>query len=363
METAIVPSSPAQELSLPGRSIDLKAVFLGGIFLLLLLTALREAGVIVIPVVLAFVLKLVLQPLLRSLVALHLPRTVASGLILVALISAVIMLGSMLSGPASSWGAKLPEAVPQLQERLRFLTNPMVKTEKMLVQADTLTGTSPKVASLVMPGTRLSDRIFTATQLMVSGLLTTMLLLFFLLAAGDTFLRRLVEVLPNFRNKRQAVEISQKIETDISGYLLTISVINMSVGILSGLIMWAYHVEDPLLWGTLAFLLNYVPILGPIATIAMFLFVGLMAINHFWMALMPAILYALIRFAEALFVTPMLVARRFTLNPVLVIFALIFWYWMWGLPGAILAMPMLAMTKIICDRIPSLAAFGHFLEG
>ena len=95
----------------------------------------------------------------------------------------------------------------------------------------------------------------------------------------------------------------------------------------------------------------------------MFILAGLLAMNSLWRALLPAALYFAIHLTEGETITPMLLARRFTLNPVLVILSLIFWYWMWGVPGAVLAVPMLAITKIICDIIRSLAAFGHFLEG
>jgi predicted PurR-regulated permease PerM len=116
-------------------------------------------------------------------------------------------------------------------------------------------------------------------------------------------------------------------------------------------------------YGTVAFLLNYVPILGPMIGLVTFTFAGLLTLDTLWRALLLAALYLIVHVVEGETVTPMLLARRFTLNPVLVIIALIFWYWMWGVPGAILAVPMLAITKIVCDRIRMLAAFGHFLEG
>jgi len=343
---------------------NLHTVFLGGIFVLVLLTAIHTASEIVIPVVLAFVLKLVLLPVFRLLIKWHLPRILAAGIIIAALVSAFIGLGTILSGPAASWGEKLPDSYPQLQERLNFLSKPVEKTQKLLVQADDLTkGAGPKVVPVAVQGTRLSDKVFDGTQALVSGLFTTMLVLFFLLAAGDTFLRRLVEVLPRFRDKRQAVDISQAIEQDISSYLLTITSMNVCVGIATAIVMRIFQVDDPLLWGAMAFFLNYVPILGPMIGVGIFLLVGLLVIDNFWTAFMPAAMYLLIHLLEGSVITPMLLAKRFTLNPVLVILSLVFWYWMWGVAGAILAMPMLAITKIICDRIQKLSAFGHFLEG
>jgi predicted PurR-regulated permease PerM len=145
--------------------------------------------------------------------------------------------------------------------------------------------------------------------------------------------------------------------------LVTITIMNAAVGIAAGLAMWLTGVGDPILWGSVAFLLNYVPILGPALGVLIFLFAGLLTHDALWQALLPAGLYLRFHLIEGESVTPMLLARRFTLNPVLVIISLVFWFWMWGVPGAILAVPMSAITKIICDRIQSLAAFGHFLEG
>jgi predicted PurR-regulated permease PerM len=173
----------------------------------------------------------------------------------------------------------------------------------------------------------------------------------------------LVEVLPRLSNKRQAVDISRQIETDISAYLVTITMMNAAVGILTGLVMWLTGVGDPILWGVVAFLLNYVPIIGWLLGVTLFLLAGLLTIDTLWQALLPAGLYIAIHVIEGETITPILLARRFTLNRVVVVVALVFWFWMWGIPGAVIAVPLLAITKIVCDRIRPLAAFGHLLEG
>jgi predicted PurR-regulated permease PerM len=134
-------------------------------------------------------------------------------------------------------------------------------------------------------------------------------------------------------------------------------------GVATGTVMAICGVGDPVLWGTVAFLLNYIPILGPMIGVVVFLLSGLLSIDSLWVAFLPAGLYLLIHLVEGETVTPMLLARRFTINPVLVILSLVFWYWMWGVPGAVLSTPMLAITKIICDRVRPLMAFGHFIEG
>lgn len=118
-----------------------------------------------------------------------------------------------------------------------------------------------------------------------------------------------------------------------------------------------------MLWGVVAFCLNFVPILGPFCGIVLFLAVGLISKGPAWAALMPAAIYFGIHVLEGEIVTPMLLANRFTINPVAVILSLIFWYWMWGVPGAILAVPVLTIIKIVSDRLRPLRALGHLLEG
>jgi predicted PurR-regulated permease PerM len=349
------------------RGADVRGVFQGGLFMLALLAALYAGREIVLPIVLAIILDLLLQPALRLLERLHVPRMLGALLLIAVLFGTIVAFVTGMSGPASSWAAKLPEGVPRLQEHLSFLRAPIEAVRQFWQQAqgyvsgDSQPAASTSQAPAIGAGLLLS--IFSNTSAFAAGFLETVLVLFFLLLSGDTFLRRLVEVLPNFSDKRQAVEISQHIEHDISAYLFTITIMNAAVGLATALAMWLCGLGDPILWGAVAFLLNYVPILGPMVGVATFTLAGLLTANTLWLALLPAGLYFVIHLVEGEIITPTLLARRFTLNRVLVILALIFWYWMWGVPGAILAVPMLAITKIICDRIRMLAAFGHFLEG
>jgi predicted PurR-regulated permease PerM len=361
-KTEIVsPAEVPEDLPLPS---DSKVIFLGGLFVLALLAAAYMAREILLPFVFAIVLKLLLQPAFRVLERLHVPRIIAALLLILALFGTVVGLGTVISSPARTWAAKLPEGIPRLQERLSFMREPVDTLQRFLRQVEDFgeTGPSPTVAAPAQGPTLLS-KLFTGTRSFASGFFTTVLFLFFLLVYGDIFLHRLVEILPRFKSKRQVVEISQQIESDISAYLVTITIMNAAVGIATALAMWFTGVGDPILWGTVAFLLNYVPILGTALGVLIFLFAGLLTHDILWQALLPAGLYFGFHLIEGETVTPLLLAKRFTLNPVLVIISLVFWFWMWGIPGAILSMPMLAITKIICDRLKPLAKFGHFLEG
>ncbi len=345
--------------------IPIRTFFLGGIFIILLFSALKIADTLFIPIVIAIFLKLVLQPFLRLLGNFPIPRRLAALLIIALLVGALWVMGSALAGPAANWAQQIPDNLPEIKAKLHFLSKPVADTQKMLAQAEDLTkGTGPKATTtVVMPGSRLVDKIMITTQSLASNLFTIVLLLFFMLSSGDTFLRRIVESLPKFRNKRQAVEIFKQIEQDISIYLMTITIMNAIVGLATFFIMWYLDVGDPMLWAAAAFILNYVPIAGPFFAAALFVFVGLMGTSESWNAALPAALYLVVHIIESTFITPHLLARRFTLNPVLVILSLIFWYWMWGLAGAILSVPILAMIKIICDRIERLQPLGLFIEG
>jgi predicted PurR-regulated permease PerM len=355
------PAKEPEEMPLPSNP---SAVFLGGLFALALLATAYVANEIVLPLVFAVVLKLLLQPALRILERLCVPRILAALLLILALFGTIVGLGTAISGPASTWAAKLPEGVPRLQERLSFMRAPIDTLQRFLQQVEDIGETGPPVkATAPERGPTLLTKLFMGTRNFASGLFTTVLFLFFLLVSGDIFLHRLVEILPRFSSKRQVVGISQQIESDISAYLVTITIMNAAMGIAMALTMWLTGVGDPILWGTVAFLLNYVPILGTALGALIFLLAGLLTIDSLWQALLPAGLYLVFHLIEGETVTPMLLARRFTLNPALVVISLVFWFWMWGIPGAILSVPMLAIAKIICDRVQSLAAFGHFLEG
>jgi predicted PurR-regulated permease PerM len=357
----VAPSAKPEEMPLPS---DPKVIFLGGLFFLALLATAYVASEIVLPLVFAIILKLLLQPASRLLERLHLPRILAALLLILTLFGTIVGLGTAISGPAATWAAKLPEGIPRLQERLSFMRAPVNTLQRFLQQVEDFGGTGPSPGAATSErGPTLLTKLFTGTRSFASGFFTTVLFLFFLLVSGDIFLHRLVEILPRFGSKRQVVEISQQIESDISAYLVTITIMNAVVGIAMGVAMWLTGVGDPILWGTVAFLLNYVPILGTALGVLIFLLAGLLTVDTLWQALLPAGLYLGLHLIEGETVTPMLVAKRFTLNPVLVIISLVFWFWMWGIPGAIVSVPLLAIAKIICDRVRPLAAFGHFLEG
>jgi len=359
---AAIEAANETEMPLPS---DPRTFFLGGLFGLGVLAALYVASSIILPVMLALVLNLLLQPAVRLLGRLHLPRAVGALFTVFLVIGALVGLVAALSVPATTWAERLPEGIPRLEAHLRLVSGPIQALQKVIQQAEQAADAPPGKGSIVSVRRDLgiTGVLFAGTRSVLDGLFTTVLVLYFLLVAGNIFLRRVVEILPTFSNKRQAVDISQQIQEDISGYLLTITAMNAAVGIATAAAMYLCGLGDPLLWGATAFLLNYIPILGPLFGVCIFVLVGMLSFESLWWSLLPPVLYLGIHLVEGETLTPMLLARRFTLNPVLIILSLVFWFWMWGVLGAILAVPMLAILKIICDRLRPLKALGHFLEG
>jgi predicted PurR-regulated permease PerM len=346
------------EMPLPRHA---RTVFQGVLTLLAVLAALYVARDFVLPVVLALVLKLLLQPLVRLLEGVRVPKVVGAFLAIGLLLAVLTGLGALLSGPAADWASQLPQAWARLEKSFGFLRQPLEQLQETLAQMGI--NISAKPGEGLLKPTEWITAVFSGTGTVASTLLQVLLILFYLLVFGETFLRRTVEILPRFQDKREAVELSLHVERDLSAYLLTITIINGMVGLGTAGVMWVTGVPGPPLWGVLAFCVNFVPILGPICAIAFFLVIGVIAKGLVWAAILPAGLYLCIHLAEGELITPMLLARRFTINPIAVILSLTFWYWMWGVPGAILAVPMIAIIKIVCDRLRPLRAFGHFLEG
>ncbi len=343
---------------------------LGTLAVLAVLYTLYFAASILLPFVLAIVLYLLLSPVMRVLIRrLHLPRILAALLLIVLVFAVVGGVAAAISVPATDWVTRAPQALPKMVAKLGFLRQPFDYLQHGYQQLSGMMGgggadagkqgggSVPGVSSL----TSFGGSVLGGLKTMLGDGFTILLLLFFFLSSGDTLLRRLVEVLPTWEDKKRAVGIAAEIEENVASYLATITVMNVLVGTLNGIQLWLLGMPNPLLFGTLAFLLNYIPILGPLSGVLMFGFVGLFTFDSPLFALVPAGIYLAIHILEGETITPMLLARRLTLSPVLVIVSLFFWDWMWGVPGALLSVPLLAVAKIVCDRLPGLAAVGHML--
>ena len=193
------------------------------------------------------------------------------------------------------------------------------------------------------------------------GAVVMTILLYFLLASGDLFLRKVVTVLPRLEDKKRAVQMAHQIEENISIYLVSVTTINLGLGVLVGVAMWLLGMPTPWLWGAMAGLFNFVPYLGAIASATVIALVASASFDGIGQAILPPAVFFTMTSIEGNFVTPAILGRRLTLNPVVIFVSLIFWGWIWGVAGALLAVPILAVFKLFCDNIEPLSSIGEFL--
>jgi predicted PurR-regulated permease PerM len=200
------------------------------------------------------------------------------------------------------------------------------------------------------------------TGTFLAGIGETLVLLYLLLASGDLFLQKLVRVTPTLRNKKSAVQISHEIQQNISNYLFSVSLINLGLGLAVGGGLYLMGVPNAVMWGVVVAVLNFVPYFGPVAGVIVLATVGLLTFDTLWRGLLPPAWYLLLHALEANLITPVLLGRRFTLNPVVIFVSLIFWTWLWGVPGALLSVPILVSIKVVSDRVPAMSPVSELLS-
>src|SRR6266849_7090050 len=219
----------------------------------------------------------------------------------------------------------------------------------------------PAGAHLANPNIPINLKLVNWTGNFLAGAGETLVLLYLLLASGDLFLQKLVRVMPTLRDKKRPVDISHEIQQNISNYLFSVSLINIGLGLVVSGGLYFMGVPNAAMWGIFVAVLNFVPYFGPVAGVIVLGAVGLLTFDTLWKGLLPPAWYLLLHLLEANLITPVLLGRRFTLNPVVIFVSLIFWTWLWGVPGALLSVPILVSIKVICDRVPALSPFSALL--
>jgi predicted PurR-regulated permease PerM len=209
----------------------------------------------------------------------------------------------------------------------------------------------------------MAGSIFSWTGSVLGGVAETTVLLFMLLASGDLFMEKLVEVIPTVRDKKQATQICREIEQSISRYLLIVGLVNLTLGTLVGLSLYLLGLPNAAMWGGVAAFLNFIPYFGPIVGMFAVAIAGLLGFSTLGRGLLPAGAYLLLHLLEADLVTPFVVGRRYALNPIVIFGSLMFFAWLWGVIGALLAVPLLVTVKAVCDRVTMLSPLGRFFSG
>ena len=347
------------------RPTDIKSVALTGLFVLATFYTMYFMRAMLLPLVLALLLSYLLVPLVRGLARIKIRPLFGSAIVLVALISGIVYAVSLLSEPASGWIEKAPYSLQQLKLKLLPLKKPIEKVAQASGEIDKLTTTDEEQAkpqAVVVKRSALAEVFFTQGPEFVASAVVMFILLYFLLAYDGVFLAKIIRVVPRLGDKKLAVAMVRDIEDHISRYLLTITAINIGLGLAVGVTVHFLGLPNPVMWGVMVALLNYVPYLGALTGIICMTLGAALSFDSLGYAMIFPASYLTLAVLEGNFVTPMVLGRSLTLNPVLILISLAFWGWMWGISGMILAVPILATFKIFCDHIEPMAPVAEFMS-
>jgi len=323
-----------------------------------------------IPITMAVILNFVLAPLTREITKrVRWPHPISAVLVVILFFGSIVLAFTVLSSPAADWMVKLPNEMSSIERKLRPISGAVqnmqdaAKSVEDMAQGGDGKGVpaAREPMQVVVRGPSLTQLFLGQTMSLTMGVLVTFGLLLFLLASGDALLRQAVTIASNLTDKKKVVEIARQTEGEISHYLASITCINIGIGVLIGAAMWWLGLPNPALWGVMAALLNFVPVAGPFASFGVISLVSIMTFDGLPDTILPPLVYLGIHLMESQVLTPIFVSRRLLLNPVAVLLSLIFWTWLWGIPGALLAVPILAAFKIVCERVEGFQALATML--
>jgi predicted PurR-regulated permease PerM len=334
-----------------------------GIFIILMFSSLYFAKDFFMPVVLAFLFAMTLTPIVRYLRKKGVPSPLSATLLVFVTASAIAISGYLLSGPVSDLIAEAPPIGAQIQERMYELRGPIDRLLRITRDIDEATDTvaASTTQRVVMEQPGIVSRA--AGNLLSAGttIAITLMLTVFLLASGTLFYEKIVQSFSSLSDKKRALRIVYDVEREISRYLLTVAIINICLGAVIGLGLWAIGMPMPFVWGAAAALLNFLPYIGAAMTLIGVAAVSLVSFETLTMAAIPPLFVLMCNIAEGQIVTPITVGRRLELNAVAVFIAVAFWSWLWGFTGALIAVPILVIVKVFCDHFEDLRPIGNFL--
>ncbi len=347
------------------RPFDVRSLALTGLFILAIFYTIYFVRSLLLPLVLALLLSYLLSPIVRGLAKIKIPPLLGAALLLIFLVGGIGYAASFLAAPVSGWLEKAPYSLQGLQQRLSPLKKPIEKVAQASGAIENLTAPNnqpAKTPTVEVKQHPLSDKLMVQTPEFIVSTLTMLILLYFLLAHPGVFLAKAIKLMPTLSDKKRAVSIAHQIEAQVSRYLFTVTVINCCLGLAVGTTVGLLGLRNPLMWGAMVAVLNFIPYLGALTGIICMTLGALLSFNNVSYALVFPLCYFVLATLEGNFITPMVMGRSLTLNPVIVLLSLTFWGWMWGIVGVILAVPILAAFKIFCAHIKPMEPLAEFLS-
>ena len=347
----------SRQMTIATASITILAV-------LAVVYSLYFARAFLVPIVFAILFAFLLSPLVRLLEKLKLPTVAAATLVMLALLAVLVLAVYQLRGPVQTFLNDAPQSVAKAQTQIGKFLQPLERVSENAAKVAAAAGVAAqgaKPAQVEVVGPSMASRLAGTTQRLIGGLLQVLLLLFFLLAGGDLFLEKTIGLLPLLQDKKKAVRIARQVESAVSVYLIANLGINIVEGVMLGLALWAIGLPNALLWGVIVVGVEFIPYIGAIVMIVALSLASLAAFSDLKHVLLVLGAYILANFIQGNIVTTLVLGRRLALNSVALFTGLAFWFWIWGIPGAFIGVPLMSVIKICCDHIEALAPIGEFL--
>ena len=336
-----------------------------GLFALAALYSIYFARDFVLPVTAAVLLKLVLSPAVRELKKWGVPEGIGAGVMVLFALTFGFGVVYQLSGPAKQWVERAPSVLEVTENKLRDVKNSMANISRAAEQVEKIASVNgqPAPTPVALSGESLGSLVVQSTRSFLAMAVGTIVLLYLLLASGDLFVRRAITALRHRHDKARAYHLSRKLEETLSRYLLTISAINLGLGGVVAFAMYLLEMPNPVLWGAMVALFNFVPYLGALTSLTILTLAALVTFDDLGRVLMVAVSFFSLNLLEAYVVTPMLLGYRMRMNPVAIFISIMFFGWAWGVYGILVAVPLLVTFKLVCDHVESLTPVGQFLSG
>lgn len=344
------------------RLLAALALIFGASFCLGLPFALQAGAEFFLPLTAAIVIAIALVPLLEWLERRGLPSALAAFLALATFLAIINAALAIIVVPATGWFARIPESIPRIQSNLAplidFYSTLQRFVDRTLTSVASGTEATAQAVAATAP-TSVVDYFISSAPSAAIQLFFAVLVIFFFLAGWTRLRKGTIRRRGSFDGAMQTARVIQNVVDATADYLATITMINAILGLTVALLLWALGMPSPFMWGGIVSICNFVPYLGPIVAAVLLGLGGLMTFDAVGLALLPALIFIGVHLVEANLITPLVLGKRLTINPMLILVSLSFWGWVWGTPGALLAVPLLLIlqTVLASTGTPDLAGF------
>jgi predicted PurR-regulated permease PerM len=324
-----------------------------------------------VPLAVALLFNILFRPVVRWLERRGLGAPGGAAIVVLLALVGLGAAGVALSVPVKSWVTKAPASMAAARVKLARLRKPVQQLDSAAAQLQGAgqgggggkgQATAPPAPSPAT-STPLLTRVLGTTTSLAAAAVEVVVLLWLLLASGDLFYEKMMRVLPVAADRRAAAKVAIDTEAAVAGYLVATALINVGQAAAVGVALWLIGMPDPALWAVLTFALEFIPYLGGALMVGLLTIVAFTTFSGAWRILAAPGSYLAITTIQNNLVSPLVYGKRLRLNPVAVFVGVLFWWTLWGVPGAFLAVPIIATAKVLGDHLPGLRPLGEFLGG